>query len=290
MVARAAAPRDSRSRLRARPHRLRRPRRRPHVRDRGLHRLRGDRDLPRRGPRPPAHDPPRHLRRVVLIGVFYTVRLWALVIAWGDEAVVEAAGADPGGLHRLDRPNYLGPIAGHVVTVLLVTSLFAASWLSTTSSPATSSPSSQHRDVPRRLGPIHPRHQSPHLSSLVQTGTALVFMATFAVAGLDPVAEVFTWLAGVATLGVLVLMVLTCLAVLVYFARSGADGGCGTRASPRPSACSGCSSASCSRRELPAADRRRPRGRRSGVGAVLVVVTLVASSSVPGPAAPTPPA
>jgi amino acid transporter len=50
-----------------------------------------------------------------------------------------------------------------------------------------------------------------------------VLVVAFAVAGLDPVAQVFAWMAGTATLGVLVLMVLTCAAVLAFFARSGAD-------------------------------------------------------------------
>ncbi len=50
-----------------------------------------------------------------------------------------------------------------------------------------------------------------------------MIIAVCVVAGLDPVAQVFAWAAGVATLGVLVLLVLTCVAVIVFFARSGLD-------------------------------------------------------------------
>ncbi|GAA1834445.1 hypothetical protein GCM10009836_10840 [Pseudonocardia ailaonensis] len=52
---------------------------------------------------------------------------------------------------------------------------------------------------------------------------ALVFLAIFAIAGMDPVAQVFAWMAGTATLGVLALMALTCGAVLVFFRRERVD-------------------------------------------------------------------
>ena len=53
--------------------------------------------------------------------------------------------------------------------------------------------------------------------------SALVLVAAFALVGLDPVTQVFAWMAGTATLGVLALMALTCLAVLVFFRRERVD-------------------------------------------------------------------
>ena len=47
----------------------------------------------------------------------------------------------------------------------------------------------------------------------------------FAALGLDPELEVFAWFSGVATLGIVVLMALTCLAVLVYFRRNDIQAG-----------------------------------------------------------------
>ncbi|WP_432035059.1 hypothetical protein [Streptomyces cucumeris] len=67
---------------------------------------------------------------------------------------------------------------------------------------------------------------SPDRASLTQSAAAPVLLAVFAAAGLDPVSEVFAWMAGTATLGMLVLMSLICLAVIVFFRR--------TRADPRP--------------------------------------------------------
>jgi amino acid transporter len=61
------------------------------------------------------------------------------------------------------------------------------------------------------------------VASLTQTVVAAVFVALFAVAGMDPVTQVFAWMAGTATLGVLALMALTCAAVIVFFRRTRVD-------------------------------------------------------------------
>jgi hypothetical protein len=45
----------------------------------------------------------------------------------------------------------------------------------------------------------------------------------FALLGLDPILQVFTWFSGVATLSVALLMAVTSIAVVVYFARTGQD-------------------------------------------------------------------
>ncbi|CAL9329752.1 hypothetical protein SUDANB6_00048 [Streptomyces sp. enrichment culture] len=50
-----------------------------------------------------------------------------------------------------------------------------------------------------------------------------MLLALCAATGLDPVTQVFAWLSGTATLGALALMALTCLAVIVYFRRTGTD-------------------------------------------------------------------
>ncbi|GAA3250783.1 APC family permease [Pseudonocardia petroleophila] len=175
-----------------------------------------------------AVDPERTIPRatylaLVLIGAFYTVSAWAVVSAWGDTEALAQAGADPGNMLLTTITNTLGPVGGDIAQVLLVTSLFAAIL-------------SFHNVLARYLfalggtgalpaacGRSHTVHGSPHIASFAQTGTALVFVAVFALAGMDPVTQVFAWMAGTATLGVLALMALTCLAVLVFFRRTGAD-------------------------------------------------------------------
>jgi amino acid transporter len=175
-----------------------------------------------------AKDPARTVPRatylaVIVIGVFYALSSWALAMAWGPSGIVDAAAADPAGLLFITMVDYVGPLSGIIVQVLLVTSLLAcvlafhnviSRYLHTMGSAAL---------LPASLGRRHDRHGSPHRASLVQTALSGGLLAIFTLIGLDPVTEIFTWFSGTSTLGVLVLMVLTCLAVVVYFRRSKAD-------------------------------------------------------------------
>ncbi|MFJ5304325.1 APC family permease [Streptomyces sp. NPDC088350] len=175
-----------------------------------------------------ARDPERTVPRatylaLLLIGGFYTLSSWALVSAWGDDEVVKQAGADPGGILITSMTHRLGSVGGDVAQVLLVTSLFAAllSFHNVVARYAFSLGNSSA--LPASWGRAHTRHGSPHLASLAQSASALVLLGVFVAAGLDPVTQVFAWMAGTATLGVLVLMALTCLAVVVFFRRTKAD-------------------------------------------------------------------
>ncbi|MFJ4206513.1 hypothetical protein ACIP2Y_43850 [Streptomyces sviceus] len=74
--------------------------------------------------------------------------------------------------------------------------------------------------MPTRLGAVHPRHHSPSFCSIVQTSTALVRVGACALIGLDPLVGVFGSMAGVSTVGMVLLMLTTSVAVVVFFARN----------------------------------------------------------------------
>ena len=67
---------------------------------------------------------------------------------------------------------------------------------------------------------MHATHNSPAFSSVVQTVTAAVIVLLLAVFGIDPLVGVFGSMAGVATVGMVLLMLTTSVAVLVYFLRN----------------------------------------------------------------------
>jgi amino acid transporter len=73
--------------------------------------------------------------------------------------------------------------------------------------------------LPRRLAAVHSMHHSPAFSSVVQTITAATIVLLLAVFGVDPLVGVFGSMAGVATVGMVLLMLTTSIAVLVYFVR-----------------------------------------------------------------------
>lgn len=159
---------------------------------------------------------------VIIIGVFYAISCWALVTGVGADNAVTVAQqtlAGEGNLLLDTTTQYLGPIFRDIVQVLLITSLFAcvlsfhnviARYQFTLANKAV---------LPARLGRRHPAHHSPAFSSIVQTVTAAIVLALLAVLGLDPLVGVFGSMAGIATVGMVLLMLATSVAVLVFFAR-----------------------------------------------------------------------
>jgi amino acid transporter len=145
------------------------------------------------------------------------------VSAWGDGSIVEQAAADPGGIVVNTTAQYVGTVAADVMQVLFVTSLFACilSFHNVLSRYAFSLGNTGV--LPVVCGRSHARHASPHVASLITSTVGALLMAVCAIAGLDPVLEIFTWLAGIASVGIVVLMLLACLAVIVFFRRTGLD-------------------------------------------------------------------
>jgi amino acid transporter len=160
---------------------------------------------------------------VAIIGVFYALSAWALVVAWGPDNIVEITGKDPAALIFVTMSKYLGPAAGVIVQVLLITSLFACvlSFHNVISRYFHALGASSA--LPAALGRRHAKHGSPHIASIAQTVLSGGLLLVFLLLGLDPVTAIFTWFSGTSTLGVLVLMAIASVAVIVYFRRTGAD-------------------------------------------------------------------
>jgi amino acid transporter len=160
---------------------------------------------------------------VVLIGAFYALSSWAVVLAFGSDGVVAAAQADTAGLVFTAAAEYVSPVVADVMLVLLLTSLFAALLAFHNAISRYLFALGRQGMAPGVLGRTHVRHTSPHVGSLTQTASAFGVVAVFAVAGSDPVLQLFTWMSGLATVSILLLMVLTSVAVLAFFARSRVD-------------------------------------------------------------------
>jgi amino acid transporter len=156
---------------------------------------------------------------VILIGVFYTVSTWALISAVGDSKAVEQAQADPSALLPNATEQYLGTAGLHIVQVLFVTSLFACI-LSFHNIVARYVFTLSNRKVfPGQLGEAHAAHGSPHIASGVDAVVVAVAIVVAILFQLDPVTQFYTWLAGISTVGITILLIATTLAVLVFFTK-----------------------------------------------------------------------
>jgi amino acid transporter len=115
-----------------------------------------------------------------------------------------------------------GPWAGTVTGVLLVTSLLAGII-------------AFHNGINRYLHSLAlrgsmpavvartNRHRAPAVAAWIQTATAVVLVAPFALLGADPVLSLFSWFSGLAVAALLVLYILCSIAVVGFFRRERTD-------------------------------------------------------------------
>lgn len=162
---------------------------------------------------------------IFLIGVFYTFTTWTMVVGTGVEAVVPAIAALPDPTLYLFglAEQYAGGTVAMILGVLLVTSIFASAQAMHNFIARYFYVTGREGLLPGFMGVTHGSHQSPHVGSVVQTVMAVVVVVFFATMGLDPVLNLFTWVAQVSVLGVLTMMAITSLAVVAWF-RKNPDG------------------------------------------------------------------
>ena len=157
---------------------------------------------------------------VALIGGFYVLVTYAIGIGYGPDKVVDAAMASPATFVFDINTRYVGEWATIIMKVLVITSLFAVLL-------------SLHNTVSRyvfalgrggflraSLGTAHPRHASPHRASLVVTAVTAVVVIAFIALGADPFLDLYSWLVGLGTLGVLLLQLSASAAVIGFFRRN----------------------------------------------------------------------
>ena len=123
---------------------------------------------------------------VIVISVFYALTSWVAVGAVGADKVTQVAGEQLGMLFFGLSDTYVGSAATTVLQILLCTSLFAATLALHNAANRYTFALGRERVLPRALGVVHRKHQSPHRASLVQTVLTVILVGVFALAGLDP--------------------------------------------------------------------------------------------------------
>ena len=75
----------------------------------------------------------------------------------------------------------------------------------------------RERVLPGRLGRVGVRSGGPAAGSLMQTGVAAVLLLVFALVGADPILQMYTWLAALSAVAILVLMAANSVAIIALF-------------------------------------------------------------------------
>ena len=154
----------------------------------------------------------------IVIGLFYAFASWTIVVGVGEGSIVEEAAADPTTLITRVTEQYLGPVGSVIVALLFLGSMFAAVLSLHNVLTRYHHAMANARLLPDRVGTVHTRHGSPHIASIVQVVTSGLAIVILALIGFAP-ENIFSWFAGIGTLAIVILMAVTCLAVIVYFAR-----------------------------------------------------------------------
>jgi amino acid transporter len=169
-----------------------------------------------------ARDPDRTIPRatyiaLISIGLFYTISSWVLISANGQSTIVEQTTANPGGILASTAETYLGVVGGHIIQVLFATSLFACILSFHNIGTRYFFSLSSKKVLPASLATPHPRWGSPSRASLLTGGIVLVIVAVAVILGLDPITQLYTWLGGISSVGIVLLLVITSVAVVAIF-------------------------------------------------------------------------
>lgn len=173
-----------------------------------------------------ARDPDRTVPRatyisIAFIGVFYAFSVWIIVQAFGADAVQAFAAGhlDAGDTAYIAAGSYVGQWCVNVMSVLIVTSIFAAQLAFHNTINRYTLSLSREGIFPQRLGRISPRYRTPSTAGAGQTILALACVLVFAALGLDPFTDFLIWMNTPGVFGLLLLQALTSVGVVVFFVR-----------------------------------------------------------------------
>lgn len=172
-----------------------------------------------------AKDPRRTVRlatyvSLAIIAVLYALSAWAMSVGTGADTIVAASRTESTGLIFNLAGQHFGTTVVNIGNTLFVTSLVAAmiSFHNTTARYVFSL--GRELVLPGMFGRTWRRTGAPRAGSLAQTLIGLAVIVTFAVAGWDPLVQLFFWGGTSGALGVLFLITMTSCAVLRFFARN----------------------------------------------------------------------
>ena len=169
-------------------------------------------------------DPKRTVARatylaVGIIGLLYAGAAWAMSVATGPDQIVSRATEDgPQLLFNLVAP-YVGTMVVFLGELLFITSLFAALLSFHNAVARYAFALGRERVLPASFGRTGRRTSAPVVGSVSQSILAVLVLAGYAISGVDAYIYLFFWITVVGGFGVLLLMVLTSIAVVAYFAR-----------------------------------------------------------------------
>lgn len=161
------------------------------------------------------------LLAVVLITLFFTFTSWVLVQAWGVDKIVQAATTNPGRFIFDIAENVLGRWAVEMMSLLLITSLFAATQAFHNNISRYLFSISRDGYLWKGMSRVRDGKGTPHIASAVQSVIIVGALLLMVSVGLDPMVDIFAWGSAIATMAILLLQAGVSAAVVAWFYRLG---------------------------------------------------------------------
>ena len=161
------------------------------------------------------------LLAVVLITLFFTFTSWVLVQAYGVDNIVAAATRNPGRFIFDIAESVLGRWAVEMMSLLLITSLFAATQAFHNNISRYLFSISRDGYLWKKMSTVRAGKGTPHIASSVQSVVIMAVLMLMVSAGLDPMVDIFAWGSAMATMAILLLQAGVSAAAIAFFYRLG---------------------------------------------------------------------
>ncbi|WP_455354787.1 APC family permease [Streptomyces sp. SYSU K217416] len=173
-----------------------------------------------------SRDPKRVIPRATLIsvigvGLFYIYVSWMTIAGNGLAGSAElSASASPLDLFFAPTREFIGGWAVDAFQWLLLTGSFACGMAFHQCAARYLYAIGREGFLHPALGRTHAKHGSPHVASVVQTCIAVALVALFWLTGQDPYIHLYTLLAILGTMAILIVQTLCSFAVIGYFRKN----------------------------------------------------------------------
>jgi len=166
---------------------------------------------------------------VGVITVLFAVTAFAMVTGMGASSVVEKTVelstldgvplADPAAVLFALASQYVGPWMATLMGILVLSSLFAGLLAFQNAASRYLFALARGGALPAPLSRVN-RRGAPSTASVVTSVVTGLVIAVFAIFQLDPVLNMFYWFSGLAVVSIVLIELLVCIAVIVYFNRN----------------------------------------------------------------------
>ncbi|MTL15388.1 amino acid permease [Nocardia seriolae] len=158
---------------------------------------------------------------VLGVGFFYLLISWMTISGSGSDKAMELAASDnPMNLFFAPTERYVGYWAVDTMQWLMVTGSLACGMAFHNCASRYLYALGREDVVPaleRTIGKTHPHNGSPYIAGLVQTIFSAVIVLAFGLAGKDPYASLYTLMAVLGTMAILIVQAVCSFAVIAYF-------------------------------------------------------------------------